>query len=192
MATRNLTQAVCLVLCLSVLQGCAVAVIGAGAGVAKIANDRRTLGTQLDDNTLAGRVNGTLRDDETLKNQANINVHVFNGVLLLTGQAPSEPMKEQAYRLASGIANIKRIHNQVRVATPVAASTSTHDVWLASKIRASLLTDERIDGLQISVTVEDSEVFLMGLVRRDEADVAVEVARNISGVSRVVKAFEYL
>ena len=65
-------------------------------------------------------------------------------------------------------------------------------MWLVSKIKTKLLADKRVDGLHIDVAVENSEVFLMGLVSESEADIAVEIARNVSGVTQVIKAFEYL
>lgn len=177
---------------LILLQGCAAVVVGAGAGVASVAHDRRTLGTQVDDKTLAGKLSAALDANTALKDQANINLHVFNGVALLVGQAPSENLRQQAQAIAEGIQHIRRVHNQIRVAQPIPASTAAHDVWLASKVRANLLADDRVDGLHISVTVEDSEVFLMGLVNASEAAIAVDVSRNISGVARVYKVFETL
>lgn len=178
-------------LLLGLLQGCAAVVVGAGVGAASVVHDRRTLGTQVDDKTMAGRIISSLGENETLKNEANVNVHVYNGVALLYGQAPNDDLKRLAYQSAAQIKQVKKIHNLVRIGSPVATTTSANDVWLASKVRAQLLADERIDGLHISVTVEDSEVFLMGLVNQQEADTAVDIARNVSGVARVVKAFEY-
>lgn len=174
------------------LQGCAAIVVGAGAGAAKVAHDRRTLGTQIDDATLSSRVSTALAQNTEIKDKANINVEVFNGIVLLVGQAPSETLKKQAEQIAGDIKPMRRLHNQIRIAQPVAISTSTNDVWLASKVRAQLIADERIDGLHINVRVEDSEVFLMGLVTNQEANMAVDIARNINGVARVVKAFEII
>ena len=177
---------------LGLLQGCAAVVVGAGVGAASVAHDRRTLGTQVDDKTMAGRVVSKLNDNPEIKDDANINVHVYNGVALLYGQAPSETLKQQAYQAAAGVKHLKKIHNLIRINAPIATTTAANDIWLASKVRAQLLADKRIDGLHISVTVEDSEVFLMGLVNNQEADTAVDIARNVNGVARVVKAFEYL
>lgn len=174
------------------LQGCAAVVVGAGVGAASAAHDRRTLGTQVDDKTVSARISTALAQNETLETNANVNTHVFNGVALLVGQAPNDDLKRQAQRAAEQVKHVKKLHNQIRIGSPIPASTATHDVWLASKVRASLIADKRIDGLHISVAVEDSEVFLMGLVSETEANTAVDIARNVNGVARVVKAFEYI
>ena len=179
-------------LALSLLQGCAALVVGAGVGAASAAHDRRSLGTQLDDKTVSSRISIALSDNKAIDEQANIHVHVFNGSVLLVGQAPNEALINQAQVAATSVKNIEKLHNQIRLGSPVSTSTTTHDVWLTSKIKANLVADKRIDGFHIHVAVENSEVFLMGLVSTKEAEVAATVARNIDGVKQVIKAFEYL
>lgn len=179
-------------LTLSLLQGCAALVVGAGVGAASAAHDRRSLGTQLDDKTVSSRISIALSENAGIDKQANIHVHVFNGSVLLVGQAPTETLIRQAQEAATSVRNIEKLHNQVRLGPPVSASTTTHDVWLTSKIKANLISDKRIDGFHIHVAVENSEVFLMGLVSTKEAEIAATVARNIDGVKQVIKAFEYL
>lgn len=171
------------------LQGCAAVVVGAGAGVASAAHDRRTLGSQIDDKTATARLSTAFSKNKAL-DAANIDITVFNGIVLLAGQAPSEELRNEISRTAQGVKNLRKIHNQVRIGQPIPASVSANDVWIASKVKSALLTDERIDGLHIEVEVEDSEVFLLGLVKATEANIAVDVARNIDGVARVIKAFE--
>ncbi|GGO68913.1 BON domain-containing protein [Bowmanella pacifica] len=181
-----------LLLATTQLTGCAVAIVGAGVGAASVAHDRRTVGTQLDDATLASRISSKLSTNEQLKGQAHINVEVFNGVALLVGQVPNEQLKREAQRLAESLPQVTRLHNQLRLGSPTQASVRTHDVWLATKVKSNLVADKRVDGLHIEVIVEDSEVFLMGLVNQQEANIAVDIVRNINGVVKVIKAFEYL
>lgn len=192
MRTKNLGRLGALALSCVLLQGCAAVVVGAGVGAASAAHDRRTLGTQVDDKTVAARVITQLAQNKAVDDYANVNVHIFNGVALLVGQAPNDDLKRQAHQAAEQVKNIKKLHNQIRIGSPIPASTSANDVWLASKVKASLIADKRINGLHINVAVEDSEVFLMGLVSQTEADTAVDIARNVNGVARVVKAFEYM
>jgi osmotically-inducible protein OsmY len=174
------------------LQGCAALVVGAGVGAASAAHDRRSLGAQVDDKTSSGRLSSALGKNTAIKEQTNINVHVFNGTALLVGQAPTDELLRQVQQVAESVKNIKKLHNQVRIGSPISTATSTNDVWLVSKIKTKLIADKRVDGLHIDVAVENSEVFLMGLVSESEADIAVEIARNVSGVTQVIKAFEYL
>ncbi|MDC0602511.1 BON domain-containing protein [Aliiglaciecola sp.] len=173
------------------MQGCAAVVVGAGVGAASAAHDRRTLGTQLDDKTAKARLSSAFGNNPALKD-ANIDISVYNGVVLLAGQAPSEAIRAEISKTAQGVQNLKKIHNQMRISKPITASVAANDLWIESKVKSALVTDERIDGLHIEVEVEDSEVFLMGLVNDSEASIAVDIARNVNGVARVVKAFESL
>lgn len=174
------------------LQGCAALVVGAGVGAASAVHDRRTLGAQVDDKTAASRISVALSEVEALKNQTSITVQVFNGTALLVGQAPSNELIQLAQQTASSVKNIKKLHNQIRLGSPISTSDSAKDLWLSSKVKTQLIADKRIDGLNIEIEVENSEVFLMGLVSQEEANIAVDITRNIDGVKQVVKAFEYL
>tara|TARA_B110000091_G_scaffold171620_1_gene184645 strand:+ start:73 stop:651 length:579 start_codon:yes stop_codon:yes gene_type:complete len=173
------------------LQGCVGLIIGAGVGAASFAHDRRTLGTQLDDTTTAGRISTAISNDVAINEQTSISVQVFNGTVLLVGQASTQALIQQAEKLASSVKNIKKLHNQVRLGLPIPPSVVAKDAWLASKIKTQLIADKRIDGLHIEIEVENGEVFLMGLVSKQESKIAVEITRNIKGVKQVIKAFEY-
>ncbi|GMM67718.1 division/outer membrane stress-associated lipid-binding lipoprotein [Alteromonas sp. MTD1] len=174
------------------LQGCVVAVGAAGAMAAKVANDRRTVGTQLDDQNADSAVAYQWSKSDALKEQANLQVDVYNGVALLTGQAPSQALLDEAVNRAQEVAYLKKIHNQIRIAQPIGAGTQANDIWLASKVRAKIVADERVPALQVKVVVQDSEVFLMGRLSNVEATAAVDIARNVTGVARVVRAFEII
>jgi osmotically-inducible protein OsmY len=188
----NLTKTVLPLLLLAtlLLQSCAGLIIGAGVGAVSVAHDRRTIGTQVDDTTTAGRISSAISSNTTVNEQTNISVQVFNGTALLIGQAPTQALIQQAESLASSVKNIKKMHNQIRLGSPIPASITANDAWLASKIKTKLITDKRIDGLHIEIEVENGEVFLMGLVSEQESIIAVDITRNISGVKQVIKAFE--
>lgn len=173
------------------LSGCAAVVVG-GAAVGTIAvnEDQRSLGAQLDDTTNASKIRSALDNTPALKQNARINVHVYNGAVLLTGQAQNNNIKAEAERVVNSAADVAAVHNQIRIANNIAVTSRAHDVWLSSKVRASLLADKEINSLKMDVVVEDSEVFLLGIVSQSEAEKAISVARNISGVSKVFNIFE--
>jgi osmotically-inducible protein OsmY len=173
------------------LQSCAGLIIGAGMGAISVAHDRRTLGTQVDDRTAVSRISIAMANDLTIKEQTSISVQVFNGTALLVGQAPTQALIQKAEKLASSVKHIKKLHNQIRLGSPIPANLVANDVWLASKVKTQLIADKRIDGLHIEIEVENGEVFLMGLVSEKESNIAVDVTRNIKGVKQVIKAFEY-
>jgi osmotically-inducible protein OsmY len=176
---------------LLLFQSCAGLIIGAGMGAVSVAHDRRTIGTQVDDTTTASRISFAMLNDAAIKEQTNISIQVFNGTVLLVGQAPTQELMQHAGKLASSVKNIKKLHNQIRLGSPIPANIVANDVWLASKIKTKLIADKRIDGLHIEIEVENGEVFLMGLVSEKESIIAVDITRNVKGVKQVIKAFEY-
>ena len=193
LTTRKTLSVLVAMTMLANLQGCALLAVGAaGALTAKVANDRRTVGTQLDDQTAEGQVAYQWSKNESLKKSANLEIDVYNGVALVTGQAPSQVLIDEAIAAVETVEYIQKVHNQIRVGMPIEASAQAQDIWLASKVKTKLVADERIPSLQVKVIVQNGEVFLMGRVTNQEGTYAVDVARNINGVKRVVRAFEIM
>ena len=183
--------AACAITAMLTQTGCTILAVGAAGTVAAVsANDRRTVGTQLDDTTTQGKVAYQLARVDALREFTNIQVNIYNGVALLTGQAPNDDLKRQAIEATQKVANISKIHNQIRIGSPINASSQANDIWLRSKIIAQFATDERVPTLNIEVIVENSEVFLMGYLNTQEANAAVDIARNVTGVAKVTRAFE--
>lgn len=178
---------------ISVLQlsGCAAVVVGSvGVSAVTMSEDERTIGTQIDDSTTDSKIETAIGKIPALDKQSHINVHVYNGNVLLMGQTPTGDLKSQAEKTARTVPIIGKVYNQIRIGNPISATTKAYDVWLASKIRAHLISSKEVDFLKMDVAVEDSEVFLMGLVTQTEADKAVEITRNLDGVIKVINMFE--
>ncbi|MBQ4812100.1 BON domain-containing protein [Pseudoalteromonas luteoviolacea] len=182
-----------LLLCaILLIQGCAVAVVAGTAGAVSAANDRRTIGSQIDDNSIEIKATLALKQIPRLAKHANINVVSVNGTVLLTGQVANTEMRSEANNAVNKVMGVKRLLNQIRIGSNIGLSTQTHDTWLTSKVKTQLLANDNVNGSNIKVITENAEVFLMGMVDKDEAEKAVDIARNIHGVERVIKAFEYL
>ena len=65
---------------------------------------------------------------------------------------------------------------------------------MTARVKTALLDITSLkdfDPSRVNVTTVDSVVYLMGMVSRDEADAVVEITRNVAGVAKVVKVFEY-
>ncbi|GLR72749.1 BON domain-containing protein [Agaribacter marinus] len=174
-----------------ILSGCAsVVAVGAASTAASSASDRRTVGTQIDDKTMEARVSSAIDTIPNIDDNSAISIHVYNGQVLLTGQANQAFLIDEAERKATSIMNVKRVHNQIRLGSPIPASSTMHDIWLGTKIRTLMGTNERVPLLKLDLIVEDSEVFIMGKLTRKEALAAVDVARNVKGVTKVVRVLE--
>lgn len=189
---NKLVKLSAVLLIFSLLQGCAaVAVVAVGTS-ASMATDRRSIGNQIDDQTIEVEAYNEIKKNESLSDNTNLSIISLNGSVLVIGQAPNTYLRDQAIKIINNINGVVRIHNQVRIGNLTSITTKSNDVWLTSKVKSALFASDEISGRRIKVITENAEVFLMGLVTKKEADTAVNITRNISGVSRVFKAFEYL
>ncbi|MEW6993582.1 BON domain-containing protein [Colwelliaceae bacterium MEBiC 14330] len=176
----------------TILQGCAVATVVAITAGATMVADRRSFSKQIDDQTIEFIAHNELAKQQALAKNTNLHVVSMNGTVLIVGQAPNSYLKELAIKTIKNIPDIVSIHNQIRIGSITAVTTQSNDIWLTSKVKSALLADAKVNAKDIKVVTENSEVFLLGLVTKEEAEAVVEITRNISGVSQVIKAFEYI
>jgi osmotically-inducible protein OsmY len=85
------------------------------------------------------------------------------------------------------------VQNEVVVAPPSPLGSRSNDTYLTSLVKTRFLeAKDAFSPTHVKVVTDRRVVYLMGLVRRAEADAAARVAASTSGVDRVVKVFEYL
>lgn len=184
---------VVLVLATFLGSACAPLVIGGAAATGAAVHDRRSVGTVLDDQGIELEINKLVLQDPALKGEARIRITSFNRVVLLTGEAPTAELKQRAEKHARSLADVRQVHNEIRIAAPAALSTRTSDSWITAKAKTSLLKVKlkKFDPTRVKVVTNNGTVFLMGLVSPVEAEEVVSVVRQVNGVQRVVKVFEY-
>lgn len=174
------------------LQGC-IFVVGAAAGAAAVAvvYDHRTLENTLQDTQLANTIADRIRKVPALYNESHIEVTAFNHVVLLTGETPDPKWREEAERIAKSLPEVTRVYNQLTIQGPTSSLTRTSDSWITTKIKSHLLTMEDLKSSSIKVVTENGVVFLMGIATKEQADIAIDIARQVSGVQKVIKIFQY-
>ena len=101
-------------------------------------------------------------------------------------------LRTHIINIARHIDNVRRVHNEIRVANLTGFSSRTNDSWITSKVKTQMLATKGFKSSQIKVTTEAGTVYIMGLVTKKAGNQAAEIARNVSGVKRVVKLFEYI
>lgn len=190
---KTLCKRVVLLGCLTLsLQGC-IFVAGAAAGAAAIAvvYDHRTIQNTIQDTNISNKIIAHLKLVPDLRTESHIEVTVFNRVVLLTGETPNAAWKQQAEDIAKSVSGVSRVYNQISVQGPSSSLIRTSDAWITTKIKGAMLAEEDLKSSSIKVVTESGVVYLMGSVKREQADVAVDIARQVSGVQKVVKIFQY-
>ena len=177
------------ILLVPALQGCIpVAAVGVGAGIGSF-NDRRTSGTQIEDEGIELRAAN--RIGERWGDKMHVNVTAYNRSVLLTGEAPDAAAKTAIEKLVGAVPNVRSVINEIEVAGVSAYSARANDSYLTSKVKARFVDANRFNALQVKVVTENGVVYLLGIVTQAEAGAATEIARTTGGVRKVVRAFEY-
>lgn len=174
------------------LQGCAAAVVPVAATGVAVANDRRTTGTIIDDQSIEVKAMHALAHTPEIWRQCHITVISYNNVVVLVGQAPTENLKQQAEQIVSEIPKIQRIHNELTIEAPNSLAARSQDSWITTQIKAKMLGSKTVKSSRIKVVTENHVVFLMGLVTPQEEEAATDIARQISGVEKIIQIFEHI
>jgi osmotically-inducible protein OsmY len=185
-----------LLIATNLLYGCAPVVIGgAAAGTAVVATSRRSPGAVVDDETIEMKARLAIVEHRDLNSKIHIELSSYNGVVLMTGEAPTAELRSQTENIVKDIPMVRQIHNEMIIGEPSPFKTRANDSLITAKVKVDLLriTDiEGFNGARVKVVTDNGTVYLMGLVTRKEADAVTEVARQVGGVEKVVKLFEYI
>lgn len=178
---------------LVLVQGCAT-VVSTTTGGEGVREDpgRRSVGTMIDDSSIETTVKVNIDAADPALKSSHINVVSFNGVVLLVGQVASQDLKNLATRVATSSTRVKTVHNELEIAGATTFLSRSNDAWLSTKLKALMLADPTISGLRTKVVTENGVVYLMGLVSQAEANQTVDLVSNAAGVTKVVRAFEYI
>lgn len=172
------------------LSACFPVVLGGAMMGGLVAIDRRTAGTQLEDEGIELRASSRVRDN--LGDRGHINITSYNRQVLLTGEMPSAQDKQLAEQVVSQVANVRVIVNELAVLGNTTLTQRTSDTITTGRVKAGLVDVKELYASAFKVVTERGTTYLMGRVTQREADLATEVARSTSGVQKVVRIFEII
>lgn len=172
----------------SLLSGCAPLVVGGAVMTGVVAVDRRTTGTQIEDEAIELKVASAINKE--LGERVHLNVTSYNRRALLTGEVRSEADRARATLLAQSQENVKDVVNDLMVGSPSSLTQRTKDTVITGQIKAAFLDAKDLQSNAVKVITERGVVYLMGRVTTREAQRATDIARGIGGVAKVVRVFE--
>lgn len=151
-----------------------------------------SLGTDIDDFQIETAVAVNIKKAHPQLEAAHVNVHAYNGVVLLTGEVPTADLRTIAGDTARKYRGVRQVHNELQIRNPTSYLSRVNDGWLTTKVKSKLIASKEVKAGDIKVITENSVVYLMGIVPQSEAARAASIASTTSGVRKVVKVFEYL
>ena len=175
---------------LSGLSACAPLVVGGSVMTGMVAVDRRTTGIQLEDEGIELRTAQGLR--QNLGENAHVNVTSYNRQVLLTGEVATAAQKDTADKLAQSQENVKAVANELTVQAVSSLTQRSNDIIITGKLKALFVDAKDLQSYAFKVVTENSVVYLMGRVTSREAQRATDIARSVSGVTKVVRVLDII
>lgn len=171
------------------LTGCIAAAVVGTTGMAVY--DRRGVLTIEQDARIFHIVHTKIVRDPRFRD-SRIVVSSFNKVVLLAGQTPSASLRVLAEKIAQSTPHVTRVYDEIGIGHPLSLTQRPRDTWITGQIKSKMLARKGLESGSIRVITEDAVVYLMGIVTREQSIIAVDVARHVNGVRKVVKIFQYI
>ena len=176
----------------SSLSACVTALVaGAAIATVDILHDRRSAGEYVDDSTIELTARKYLLSSPEIRAAAHVKPVSWNGILLVTGEIDQEEIKQQIVAELGSIDGVRQLVDETTITGKTALLGRGNDTWITSKVKSRLLLKTGLDANRVKVITTRGSVYLMGIVTQDEASKATNIARQVKGVARVVKVFEY-
>ncbi len=173
------------------LTGCAALIVGgAVVGGTLMATDRRSSGTQIDDQTIELKAGPRIR--EAIGDRGHINVTSYNRIALITGEVPNEADKAAVEQAVARVDNVRSTVNELAIGFSSSLTNRSNDALISTKVKATLVDAGDITATAFKVVTERGIVYLMGRVTEAEGQRAVDLVRTIRGVEKVVRVFEVI
>ena len=126
------------------------------------------------------------------RKKSHMNVSVVNALVLLTGEVSSAEMKSLAGDVAREYRGVRQVYNELQIRGKTSIVSRTNDTIISGKIKSKLAFNKEVDYSDLILITEDSVVYLVGTVTKATGDLAANIARNTSGVRKVVRCLEYV
>ena len=174
------------------VSGCGIVLVTTATVMAiDVARDRRGASVYWDDNKMELDIKRLIGKQKQIEHE-HINVTVYNGVVLLTGEVPDQRDIDTSIDVAKSHQGSRQVINRLELAGKTNLNSRANDGWITTKVKTAIATSAPVESTRIKVVTERANVYLMGLVKPEEADIAVEATRSVTGVVRVIKVFEYI
>ena len=154
----------------------------------------RSPGNKVDDQVIHPNVNRAIRaaHPDLQRPTTHTVVTSYNGVVLIAGETPRADLKQLATHAAKGVEGVKVVHNELQVASPTPASVRANDILLTAKVKTRLTAETDAPATKVKVVTVNGTVYLLGIVSRTEADNITYAVRQVGGVQKIVRLFEYI
>lgn len=178
------------------LSGCVGAVLGGAAVGGASALDRRTTGTQADDNVMEVRIkNNALshlrQNSQTAGFTPKLSVVGYNRHILLLGHVAAESDRAYVEQVARAEPAVQEVYNYISVSPQRRTfGNIVDDTWSTSKVRTTLLGIQGVVPSRVKIVTYDGVTYVMGILTPAEQAAVTERVSTTSGVKKVVTLYQ--
>jgi osmotically-inducible protein OsmY len=147
-------------------------------------------GTQANDFGIKMKIMHMVNTDKTIKGKANIEAAVFNNIVLLLGQVPTDKIKQDFAKKVSKLEHVSLVYDELTVGPIISISTYANDGWITAKVKSRFVG--KVSPMHFKVITEKGVVYIMGLTTQEEGALASKIASRTKGVTKVVEIYAYL
>ncbi|WP_373814973.1 BON domain-containing protein [Neisseria dentiae] len=191
--TRTLLAAA---LTAALLSGCVGAVLGGAAVGGASALDRRSTGTQADDNVMEVRIKNTAlsylrQNNQTEGFEPKLSVVGYNRHILLLGHVANESDRAFVEQVARSEQSVQEVYNYISVSPQKRTfGNVSSDIWSTSKVRTTLLGIQGVIPSRVKIVTYDGVTYVMGILTPAEQAAVTERVSTTSGVKKVVTLYQ--
>lgn len=179
---------------LAIIAGLLTSCVGAvvvGAAGSMIVYDRRSL-TMIEKDARIFYVISRAIAKHGGYRHSHLSITSNNQVVLLAGEVTSDALRADAQQIAQTTPNVRRVYNELTISEPISIRQRSEDTIITGQVRANMLAQKGLESGSIRIITENGVVHLMGIATHEQANLAVNVARQVPGVRKVVKIFQYI
>ncbi|HIF9482478.1 TPA: BON domain-containing protein [Photobacterium damselae] len=151
--------------------------------------DPRSLEQQWQDERIAMDISG-LANSRAYYQKVSVTAIALSGKVLLIGQVTNPATQHEFLNQVKKLNNVRTVYNQTQIGPLLGVGQISSDSWLTTKVKSQLIGSKRLSDAAIEVYSENGTVYLVGYVTSGQRELATNIARNVSGVKRVVTMFE--
>ena len=120
-------------------------------------------------------------------NLKGVNAEVREGIVVLTGNVPTQKEKIEAERIAWSAQRIDQVGNEILVKDRQSNTRRVKDRLLERSVHARLTADKYVKARNINVETHDGKVYLLGVARNQaELERIAQISSETKGAREVV------
>jgi osmotically-inducible protein OsmY len=172
------------------LSGCFPLAAGGAVMTGFVAADRRSAGTQLEDQNIELKAANQMRIN--IGERAHINVTSYNRQALITGEVPTAQDKALAEQMVKGVDNVSTVLNELAVMGNTTFSDRANDAITSGRVKAAIFDAKDLTNNAFKIVVERGVVYVMGRVTAREAKRVTDVITATPSVKKVVRVLDVI